>query len=255
MNVLGYIKEQVHTYNRNFVGIVVGRVGTGKSYTTIRFAEELDPTFNVDRIVFKVEDLLDIVHENKLPPGSVIVFDEAGIGVSNRQHYMNKFNKAMGFLLQTWRARNLILFVTVPDLGFVDAGVRKMFDALIETTKVIKSKRVVRVKWKFIQVNPQLGKAYFHGLTDGNCKIDLLVKKPSVKLIHIYEKKKEEFLTELYKDIKTTLEPPKQEVNAANDRRRCPECKTLSGRFKPTTNTFLCRSCGATWKNPGAGGS
>jgi hypothetical protein len=250
MNPIKYIKDQIHIWNRNFVGITVGRVGTGKSYTSLHLAELLDENFSIDRIVFKVEDLLELVHKNDLPPGSVIVFDEAGIGVSNRKHYMNKFNKAMAYLLQTWRSRNLILLVTVPDLAFVDAGVRKMFDALIECKKVIKSKKVVRVKWKFIQVNPQMGKAYYHGLSANGTKIDLEIGKPSVKIIHAYEKKKAAFLTELYNDVKSSIEPEKKkEQDKKKEMRRCQECGSL-GYWMPSEQKFRCRGCGVKWERP-----
>jgi len=246
--IIKHIQDQI-SKNRNFVGLVVGRVGTGKSYTSMRLAETLDSKFNVDKVVFKIEDLLEMVHNNTLEKGEVILFDEGGIAISNRQHYMNKFNKAMAFLLQTWRHRNIIMFITVPDISFVDAGIRKLFDAIIECQEVVKSRRVVRVKWKWIQVNTQSGKAYFHNPKARNRLKRLEIGKPSVKLINRYEKKKTAFTTELYKKIQEELKP--EEENKI-DVRTCAECGS-KGVFMAATNTIRCRGCGYQWDVPPKG--
>ena len=87
-----YIDQEVNVFNRNFCGIFVGRVGTGKSWSALRYAEVIDPTFNIDRVVFKISDLLNLA--KTLDPGKAIIFDEAGIDASNRESYMNKLNKA-----------------------------------------------------------------------------------------------------------------------------------------------------------------
>ena len=60
-----------------------GETGSGKSLSSIRLAERVDPNFNVDRIVFTVQDFLALVNSG-LPPGSVIVFDDAGLGINAR---------------------------------------------------------------------------------------------------------------------------------------------------------------------------
>ena len=43
----------------------------------------MDPNFSVDRIVFTVKDFLSLVNQGLLP-GSVIVFDDAGLGINAR---------------------------------------------------------------------------------------------------------------------------------------------------------------------------
>jgi len=245
--VIKHIKNQVHQKNRNFVGIIVGKVGTGKSYSAMRLAEELDDKFSIDKVFFNVEDLLRCVHENKMYPGEVLILDEAGVAISNRQHYMNKFNKSMAFLLQTWRHRNLVLFVTVPDIAFVDAGIRKLFDAILECRKVLKRERKVVADWKFIQVNPQSGKAYFHNIKGRDGVYTVKISKPSVKLLHIYEKKKTEFTTKLYQTLEEATDTKPKKESKVNDIRRCPECGNL-GDYRRAKNRFECRKCPATWE-------
>jgi len=243
--IIKYIRGQLNK-SRNFCTLCVGRVGTGKSYSAMRFAETLDPDFNVDKVVFKIEDLLEMVHDESIPAGSVIVFDEGGIAISNRNHYMNKFNKAMAMLLQTWRHRNIILFVTVPDISFVDAGIRKLFDATMESQEVIKSRKVVQVKWKFTQLNNQSGKLYYKNAKLKSKILRIEIKKPSIKLIHAYEKKKKEFTTELYKNLQAELKPEEKEEE--NNIRRCTECGGL-GSYFPKLHLLRCRGCGHEWEH------
>lgn len=250
--VVKYIKNQIFQANRNFVGIIVGRVGTGKSYSAMRLAELLDDNFSIDKVFFNVEDLLKVIHTNELYAGEVLVLDEAGVAISNRQHYMNKFNKSMSFLLQTWRHRNLIMFVTVPDIKFVDAGIRKLFDAVIECKKVVKSRNVVQADWKFIQINPHSGKVYTHNLKTSGEAIRLDIGKPSTKLIHVYEKKKTEFTSNLYKELEsnTTKGEVKDDIITNTTRRnmRCPKCGNLS-RYLVRKKAWRCYICNNIWQN------
>jgi len=244
--IINHIKGNL-AKSRNWCTLCVGRVGTGKSYSAMRLAEVLDSEFNVDRVVFKIEDLLDMVHKETIPPGSVIVFDEGGIAISNRNSYMNKFNKSMAMLLQTWRHRNIILFVTVPDISFVDAGIRKLFDANMESVEVVKKRRVVKVKWKFTQLNNQSGKIYYKNARIRNKILNVEIKKPSAKLLHDYEKKKTAFTTALYKQLQNELTPIVKEEK--HEVRKCTECGSM-GVFLAATNTIRCRGCGYQWPVP-----
>ena len=49
---LGYIKDLVYNKNKNFLCVVCGSTGSGKSYSSLRLAEALDPNFDVSRIAF-----------------------------------------------------------------------------------------------------------------------------------------------------------------------------------------------------------
>ena len=70
-----YIKQRI-TKNKNFLGFISGETGSGKSYSSLRIAEELDTDFNVDRCVFSGLELMDLINANGLKKGSVIVFEE-----------------------------------------------------------------------------------------------------------------------------------------------------------------------------------
>ena len=161
---------------------------------------------------------------------------------------MNTLNKSLSFLLQTWRHRRLILLVTVPDIKYIDAGVRKMFNILFESAKVIKTKGVVAIKAKYIQVNYQSGKAYHKNFRRSNRLVKLYVKKPTVKLRHRYEKRKTEFTTQLYKDLEVSItDKPKEKVDN-QDFRRCKVCGNL-GRYVVSENVYRCLKCPNSWAN------
>lgn len=252
--LIKHIKKEI-SKNRNYVGILVGRVGTGKSYSALKLCCEIDPTFNETRVLFKIADLLEMVHENKIEPGQCILFDEAGVSASNRESYMNRFNKAMSYLLQTWRHRNIVLFVTVPSISFIDKGIRSMFDLMIETQKVIKSRKVVQCSAKLIQHNYQMGKTYYHNLKSiGGEIMRLEISKPPLKLINRYEKSKAIFTTELYKQQMEELRDS-PETKEIDDLRKCSVCRT-QGVFNRSKDRWQCRKCPNIWDNahttPGA---
>tara|TARA_R100001530_G_scaffold134106_1_gene108401 strand:+ start:1263 stop:2036 length:774 start_codon:yes stop_codon:yes gene_type:complete len=245
--LIKHIKREINK-NRNFVGILVGRVGTGKSYSALKLCYEVDPTFTEERVLFKIEDLLEMVHENKIKPGQCILFDEAGISASNRESYMNKFNKAMSYLLQTWRHRNIVLFVTCPSIAFIDKGIRSMFDLMIETQKVVKSRRVVQASAKIIQHNYQMGKTYYHNLKSfGGEIMKLEISKPPLKLINRYEKTKTIFTTELYKHQMEELRDT-PETKEIDEIRKCKLCGNV-GDYKRTKERWECRKCPNIWKH------
>jgi len=44
----------------------------------------LDPNFSADRIVFNGQELMNLINSDKLKKGSVVIFEEAGIGMSSK---------------------------------------------------------------------------------------------------------------------------------------------------------------------------
>jgi len=246
--IVKHIKKNI-TKNRNYTIAGVGRVGTGKSYSGLKLASVIQPGFTVDNVVFDIPKLLEKVHNEEVKAGEVLIFDEAGISASNRESYMSELNKAMSFLMQTWRHRQIVLIITVPDIAFIDAGTRKMFDAIMECKEVIPSRKVVRVNWKFLQSNVQSGKLYFHNPKTAEMEtIQVEISKPDTKLINRYEKKKKEFTTELYKELQASL-VEKKDVASKRDVRRCPECDSLDTRYSTQLKLMRCRQCGYEWNN------
>lgn len=209
-SIVQYIKWRIKS-NKNFICAVTGPTGSGKSWTTLSMAQQLDEDFNIDRIVFKAKDLMALINSNTLTKGSVIVWDEAGIDLSNR-NWQSTMNKVMNYLLQTFRHKNFILFFTVPYSDFVDATTRKLFHAEFTTIGINKRLKTCSIKPKMLQYNASLKKWYAKYLIVrikdiGASKIKRWrVKKPTEELIKHYESKKQEFTSELNQEIQQTLE-------------------------------------------------
>lgn len=211
-----YIRQRIRQ-NKNFLAITTGQTGSGKTWATISIAEMLDPEFSVERIVFTGQDLMKLINSNKLKKGSVIVWDEAGIDMSNR-NWQSTTNKMLNFLLQTFRHRNFILLFTTPYCSFVDKATRRLFHAEFRTESINFNENKTRLRAKAWQYNDKLDRVYEKYLrrrTDkGVVKITTWdVPAPSKEIIKPYEKKKTAFTTELNAEILRELKVVEKKKN------------------------------------------
>lgn len=210
--IVRYIRKRI-TQNKNFIGMIVGATGSGKSFSALSIAEMLNEDYNISRLVFKGKDLMRIINhgEHHYRKGVVIVWDEAGIDLSNRNWY-SITNKVLSFLIQTFRHKNFILLFTVPYSDFVDTATKKLFHAEFETCGIDIGKQTVAIKPKFLQYNSDKKKWYRKYLkvkVKGSSKRVKIrrwnVPKPSQELIDEYEKKKNSFTGQLNQEIESAL--------------------------------------------------
>jgi hypothetical protein len=204
-----YIKSRI-TRNKNFLATLTGQTGSGKSWTALSIGEMLDPEFTADRVIFRAKELMALINSGELKSGSVIVWDEAGIDLSNR-NWQSLTNKLLNYLLQTFRHKNFILIFTVPYSDFIDSASKKLFHADFEAVGINRQKQTCSLKPKLLQYNPKLGKMYYHYLKvikaeGGTVKIKRWrVRKPSDELIAAYEAKKNAFTADLNAQIEGSL--------------------------------------------------
>jgi len=178
---------------------------SGKSYSSLRLAEALDPNFDVSRIAFTPADFMNIINRKDIKTGDIIIFDECGVGMSSRSWYSST-NKMINYILQTFRHQNLIVFFTVPDFSFVDSQARKLFHCYIETVSIKKRERKVVVKPLLLQNNPKLGKVYYkYPIIEGSKITRLEISMPSLNLRRAYEKKKQEFTRDLRAGVESHI--------------------------------------------------
>lgn len=105
------IKEKVSEEDRDYFFVVDGKEGSGKSVVALQWACYLDPTFNLERVVFTPEDFKDAIIKAK--KGQVVVFDEAFRGLSSRAS-LTQMNKLLIQLMMECRQKNLIVFIVMP---------------------------------------------------------------------------------------------------------------------------------------------
>lgn len=204
-----YIHQRI-SQNKNFLGIISGPTGSGKSWSGLSIGEQVDKDFNADRIIFKGTELLKLINSGNLKKGSCIIWDEAGVDLSNRA-WQSATNKLLNFLLQTFRHRNFVLLFTTPYSDFVDKLTRRLFHAEFKTVGIDFENSKCKLKPQLIQYNSRYGKFYYKYLRVVSKKDGVLpiiewnVNAPSKELVDAYEKKKNEFTSSLNKDIETEL--------------------------------------------------
>lgn len=241
-SMVRYIRKRIRN-NKNFLATITGPTGSGKSWSGLSMAELIDPNFDSSRIIFRARELMKLIREGNLPPGSVILWDEAGIDLSNR-NWQSVTNKMLNALLQTFRHRNFILLFTVPYHDFIDSASRKLFHADFETQRINKNKQEVIIKPKLLQYNSNLAKWYrkYLKITENGHVVKIkrwAVPKPSDELIKQYEERKNYFTSSLNTDIDNQLSKLESK-----------ETNTISN----IGIDMVCSKCEYTWKYKGSPG-
>jgi len=119
----GYLKTNLSTAKDiakkdwDFVFIIDGTEGGGKSVLAFQCAKFLDPTFDIERIVFNDKELINAIINAK--PYQAIVFDEAYTGLSSRAA-MSMINRTLIQMFAEIRQKNLFIFVVMPTFFDLD---------------------------------------------------------------------------------------------------------------------------------------
>lgn len=220
-----YINYRIYL-NRNFLGFISGQTGSGKSWSTISICEQLDPEFNIERVVFSGLELMELINSGKLKKGSAVAFEEVGVNLNTRE-WASKLNKLLNYMMQTIRHRNFIFILNAPYMDFVDSATRKLFHAELSTVHIDKAKKVCRLKPQLIQYNSRYKKFYYKYLRVVTNRgvipcVSWDIKQPSKELIKAYEKKKREFTQRLNEDILDELKKSKRKKD--KKKYRCLAC-------------------------------
>ena len=205
-----YILRRIKN-NQNFLACITGGTGSGKSYSALREGEILDPNFSIENVCFTPQQLMDLINgvKKKLKKGACILYDEVQV-THGHLDYRSLQSKLLNYLLQTFRHRNFILFMTSPFFSYINASARKLFHSRWETVSMNRKLKLCKLKALLLQTNQSTGKVYqkyLRVVVKGQGVMPLKsvsVRLPSQKLIDDYEKKKTEFTNEL--NIKITKE-------------------------------------------------
>lgn len=96
--------------------IIDGPVGSGKTTLSFQCARYFDPTFNLSRVVFSVDDFLNALI--RAEPGQAVVFDEAII--VNSRSALTDFNKKVIVAMTQIRSKGLYIFFNIPSVFDLD---------------------------------------------------------------------------------------------------------------------------------------
>ena len=209
--VVTKVQRRLKASNKNWLAIVCGATGSGKSYAALRLAEMIDPTFDVERVVFSAEEFMKLLN-NDIKKGQMIIWDEAGVGIPAREWYSIS-NKAINYVFQVFRHMNVGVILTTPSFDYIDSQTRKLFHNYIETVGIDTSTNEVMTKFMNVTFNPRFGKEYFqYPRIGGKCIKRLNIGLPSKPLRKAYETKKSEFSSVLRKGVEKDLKQVKDKT-------------------------------------------
>jgi len=118
-NNLDEVRYRVLEKDFDFVTIIDGREGSGKSVLAQQFASYLDPNFSVENIVFTSEEFIKKIKDPKVTKGSCIVLDEAFNAINSRSS-MSEVNRSMGAVATEMRQKNLFIIIVLPSYFDLD---------------------------------------------------------------------------------------------------------------------------------------
>lgn len=113
------VKNMVLKKDRDWVAVVDGEEGVGKSVFAQQLALYLDPTFTIDDIVFSSDDFLKRIKDPKIPKGKAIVLDETYAAASARGS-MSEVNKSLVGVATEMRQLNLFIIMVLPTFFDMD---------------------------------------------------------------------------------------------------------------------------------------
>ena len=107
----------------NFLELVTGPTGIGKTYCALRQCEMYDPKFDSSRIVFTMKEFLDLLPS--LPSKSFVLWDEAGVSVGHRT-WLSPANMAIAMVAQSFRYRFINVIFALPSRFYLDKVPREL---------------------------------------------------------------------------------------------------------------------------------
>jgi hypothetical protein len=203
-----------HRYNKNHVQVVTGDSGTGKSWSILKMGEELDPTFNVDKITFTPKEFLQAI-DNVKKSGEVVALDETGIALSARK-WQSLSNMLLNEVIQTFRYQHIICFFIAPDFSYIDSQARKLVNVFSEVKREEESPAEMWIY--YLKHDKKTGKPYYyHPIIKNNGAVIKLQKlifkgRASKEIIKEYETKHKEFKKNLRKKNIKLAELFEQEI-------------------------------------------
>lgn len=225
VSLLDYILKRVLQQNRNFICIVVGSPGSGKSYACLTFAEMLmkrqDKLFKIENVCFGAKEFMDRTATGKVKKGNVVIFEEGGVGMDSRNFY-TATNKTLAYVFEVFRTDNIVLFINVPDISFIDKKIRVLAHAIIEMKKINYNKKISYGTIKFIETSGNSKKQYNKHLRSVKTKTMKITNwrfpKPGENIIKEYEDKRKKYTDEIKLDAIAAITDTEKEKKRTRDR-------------------------------------
>lgn len=207
---------------KNCLVSCVGPTGSGKSLSIVSMmywihiymhGEEPSVEEMSHHWVFTALNFLKKMNNPELKKKEVWMWDESGFDMSHKTH-MTVHNRSIGWLVQTFRNLQQVVFFTVPTSAFLDASIRKLLHYQLETRTILKTKEICIIKPLQLQYNIREDKLYYHNLVapavDGSGYLDEVdvigVPRPPKHIEDEYELRAGKFKSDLNLKLQKTLQ-------------------------------------------------
>jgi len=200
------VYRDVWLRKKNAGFIVTGPTGSGKSEFALKLAQDLDPTFYVERVVYTAEDFLKLIIEGdskgKIGIGKAIIFDETSHDEAmDSRSSLSQTNKQMAALSTIYRALRLIVIYVAPNLNQIDSRVRAIsITGLFQLKSIDYVRQMSKADLFWSVQNSRTGDVYYKRpriiSDEGKRVVCMSVKlsRPKKKLRKEYEAKKMLFI-------------------------------------------------------------
>lgn len=200
------VYRDVWLRKKNAGFIVTGATGSGKSEFALKLAHDLDPTFNVERVVYTAEDFLKLLVEGdsrgKIGIGKAVIFDETSHDEAmDSRSSLSQTNKQMASLSTIYRALRLVVIYVAPNLNQIDSRVRAIsITGLIQLKSIDYANQKSKADLFWSVQNSRTGDVYYKRpriiRDDGKRVVCMSIKlsRPPKELRDAYQKKKMDFI-------------------------------------------------------------
>lgn len=114
---LDKVKLAVTKKDRDFVMVIDGEEGSGKSVLTLQIAKYLDNNFTLDNVCFNSDQFIQRL--KKSPKFSCIILDEA-FSSANSRASLSEVNRSLIGVATEMRQRNLFVLIVIPSFFDLD---------------------------------------------------------------------------------------------------------------------------------------
>lgn len=171
-NIIPDLREK---RDKDYFMVVDGEERAGKSTLAFQIGKYVDPTLNLDRVVFNAEDFRKKAMNAK--KGECIIFDEAFVGLSSRAS-LSGVNKTLVSMMMQVGQKNLFFIIVMPTFFLLDRYVAIWRSRSLVHVYESKGKRGYfkvynRAKKKLLYLR---GKQTYSYLTRGKYKIETSFK-------------------------------------------------------------------------------
>jgi len=114
---LDKIKESLHHKDQDYVLIVDGTEGSGKSVFAMQIGKYIDPTLDLNNICMDADEFKKAIQNAK--QFQTVIFDEAFTGLSSKGA-LSQINRMLVSLMMQMRQKNLFVIVVLPSFFLLD---------------------------------------------------------------------------------------------------------------------------------------